>query len=141
MSLFAWKQRAHARVLWVHFLRFPLILRKDSLSHARTRCRFLCVHTLRRVGSSFWENNIWSSLMHIISHWKKIASSMFHILLRMQCTYEDINCRVTIFIVNIENHYMQCTFDSHNWNIAVYELIILPPLWGTLDILSTFNMQ
>ena len=44
---------SHARVLWAHFLLFPLILRKDSLTrhvrkHARTRCRFLCVHTLNR---------------------------------------------------------------------------------------------
>ena len=39
---------SHARILWTHFLRFPLILRKDSLTrHARTRCRSLCVHSLR----------------------------------------------------------------------------------------------
>ena len=42
---------SHARVLWAHFLRFPIILRKDSLTRhartqARTHCRFLCVHTL-----------------------------------------------------------------------------------------------
>ena len=43
-----------ARIVWVHFLWFLLILRKDSLTRhdkrqfCRSRCRSLCVHTLMR---------------------------------------------------------------------------------------------
>ena len=60
--------------LWAHFLRFPLILRKDSLTrhartHARTRCRSLCVHTLRHrreVGTLCLLYNVWHCRTHFL---------------------------------------------------------------------------
>ena len=37
---------SHVRVLWAHFLRFPLILRKDNLTrHARTHALSLPVRS------------------------------------------------------------------------------------------------